>query len=848
MVEDAKAGSGRKAPSGPQELVHEFSTLAGGPEDKVQVDITYDLIRQFSHQLYTNPRKAIEELVCNSYDAGASECYVRTPRSEAENLLVLDNGVSMNLKGIHDLWTVGVSPKEADSEGYRVANNRSQIGKFGVGKLAAFALGKTLTHVAAAGGWARIVQVAEDEIKGFTGGTKPTFNVYRLEIDQARSILEPALLDLPSPWKSHWKTWTLAIVSDIEGDAQRRALHSGFLKRMITHALPLSAQFNVFIDGESVPLRTIPSENVALEVPVTDPKFIEHLESTLRTYWREQLHVESDADVPSDLIHVKKTRIKNPGKVSEQIDAIEVPRLGPVAGSAIMTRTTLTRSTVSERGYRDHGFRIYVHGKLANPEDELFGITQRSLKYWYRFRAELEIPSLDKVLLVQRNSFSEGSELTYVAREVLRAIFGEAKARYVENEAEETEYEPAPFGARLRFMAPYSGQLALKGLTPEGTPTKDLNGVEIGFAPNGPEKPVAQYLPEKNTIQINEDHPVIAAMEVVEGSHAKQLRQVIAEVGAGTILAGGYLQVRSVDQDIVDEAAGLIDDALRSAAGYIRDPVEDLISDMEESAETGGTAFETAVVRALRGLRLSAARKGGPELPDGVVEIPIAGGENLRIAVETKGSKHPITHEQINPAALEEHQRLLNCSRTIVVAKSFQTEGRGDEGSVLLRISKQNNLPLIPISAIAAILRLHRRRPFTHSKLVELLLDWRPPAGFDTVIERVWRELPDLGTLRLVLELAWEAQSKDVTNFPEPGMILVDARIRARKLERGQLVGILEAVRTMTGLIEVQDFGPYQFRLEQDPETILEAMTRAGSEDPPRAGAPVSKPEQPPKA
>lgn len=30
-------------------------------EGKVEVDISYDIIRQFSAQLYTNPRKAIED-------------------------------------------------------------------------------------------------------------------------------------------------------------------------------------------------------------------------------------------------------------------------------------------------------------------------------------------------------------------------------------------------------------------------------------------------------------------------------------------------------------------------------------------------------------------------------------------------------------------------------------------------------------------------------------------------------------------------------------------------------------------------------------------------------------------
>ncbi len=40
----------------------------GAKEAEVEVDISYDIIRHVSAQLYTNPRKAIEELVCNSFN------------------------------------------------------------------------------------------------------------------------------------------------------------------------------------------------------------------------------------------------------------------------------------------------------------------------------------------------------------------------------------------------------------------------------------------------------------------------------------------------------------------------------------------------------------------------------------------------------------------------------------------------------------------------------------------------------------------------------------------------------------------------------------------------------------
>src|ERR1700674_3798342 len=96
-------------------------------EGKVEVDISYDIIRQFSAQLYTNPRKAIEELITNSYDAGAKECWVRLPKASGEALAVLDDGEAMDLKGIKDLWRVAHSPKaKEDVNLQRIENNRMQ--------------------------------------------------------------------------------------------------------------------------------------------------------------------------------------------------------------------------------------------------------------------------------------------------------------------------------------------------------------------------------------------------------------------------------------------------------------------------------------------------------------------------------------------------------------------------------------------------------------------------------------------------------------------------------------------------------------------------------------------------
>ncbi len=371
---------------------------AGAAEGDVQVNISYDIIKQVSSQLYTNPRKAIEELVCNSYDAGATECFVKLPQNSSDALVVLDNGKSMDFQGLRDLWKVAKSPKKPDSSGRRIANNRLQIGKFGIGKLAAYALGKRLTHVATIDGVTRVISVGEDEIKE-RRGEPPSFKVYKLKESETRALLEPILERLPHPWDSKWDTWTMAAVEDIEQENFTRALKIGILRRMITTALPISETFKIVLEGETIPMREIANDEIERQVDVLNLDFRKKLELVLHDYWKTVLNKDKPQDVPHEYYKIKLVKMPSPDEVTKQVSAIEVPHLGPVAGTAILATQTLTTEKLDERGYVNHGFAIYANHKLINPEDELFGVTPRSHAYWRRFLARLEMPGLDEVLL-----------------------------------------------------------------------------------------------------------------------------------------------------------------------------------------------------------------------------------------------------------------------------------------------------------------------------------------------------------------------------------------------------------------------------------------------------------------
>jgi len=115
------------------------------------VQLSNELVSLLSEQLYQSPTKAIEELIVNSYDAGATVCKVFFPDPTEQlgdgnrnYIVVFDNGSGMDAEGLEALWRVGRSDKQ--NRAINPATKRKLIGKFGIGKLAANAVGHRLTY------------------------------------------------------------------------------------------------------------------------------------------------------------------------------------------------------------------------------------------------------------------------------------------------------------------------------------------------------------------------------------------------------------------------------------------------------------------------------------------------------------------------------------------------------------------------------------------------------------------------------------------------------------------------------------------------------------------------------
>src|SRR6266478_5937243 len=104
----------------------------GTETEKIDVRLSYRIVQLFSEGLYASPNKAIEELVANSFDAGARRVAVFLPadfHDQGATITVLDDGVGMDVGGLKQHWLIGKSDKQDLA---KPPLGRQQIGKFGI--------------------------------------------------------------------------------------------------------------------------------------------------------------------------------------------------------------------------------------------------------------------------------------------------------------------------------------------------------------------------------------------------------------------------------------------------------------------------------------------------------------------------------------------------------------------------------------------------------------------------------------------------------------------------------------------------------------------------------------------
>jgi Histidine kinase-, DNA gyrase B-, and HSP90-like ATPase len=668
--------------------------------DTVQVEIDYQILQHFSEHLYASPNKAVEELVTNGYDALAHTVQVYLPGTAANScLLVWDDGESMDVGGLKQLWWIARSPKE-NINAERVAvsadglTTRRMIGKFGIGKLASYAVGETVAHVCRREDVFLLVSVdyrdapsIEDQQNGEQGFPTP---VLSLEESKARDFVTSLFTSVPDGFEEMWsKTrWTLAIVDDLRPEV---TLTQGRLAWVLGNGMPLRPDFTVYVNGTAVTPKLEKDAVLTLDLAATE------LQSAINAQWTSAV---KDLDVEGEIAF---------GTDAAGAAVVVCPALGEVRAELRIFDRSLRTGRAANHG-RSEGFFVMVRDRLLNPDDGQFLLHDPSFATFYRMQALIWADGLDAELLADRERLRESSAATAELRVLQTGIYlaarGVVDKRDAEHAAEALPVTILPIDSREFFRQPLAALSMRRGgdqerLADPGAATIDVQPLTEG-------ERLTTLDVASDTFIVNATHPLFAAVRsrVGDKKAGQETLRLVELFAISDALLEGHLLDVGVDSDTIDQVMAWRDGQLRSlAAGYSGAP-DKIVAELWDASYVGGTRFERSLAQILALMGFTAEPDGKSGMKDVLVVAPI-GVEQYRFTVEGKGSKNQVANDAAEVSGASAHAKAADAEFAVIVAREFAGFGNNPatESAAVLNECATSTPPvsIVTVGTLAAL-------------------------------------------------------------------------------------------------------------------------------------------------
>lgn len=831
-----------------------FITI-GSKQSEIDVRISYRIIQLFSEGLYASPNKAIEELVSNSFDAGATIVHIILPQdltSKKGVIAVVDNGVGMDEGGLKEHWLIGVSQKRLN--GLNSPRDRKQIGKFGIGKLATYVLANKLTHISKVG--SKFYAVSMDYSKIPTGekGGIYTEEVVKIPL---RILTEPEAKAALSPWIREEKglegvklfgpkadsTWTVAIMSDLKemaGDIRRGRLHW-----VLQNAMPLRDDFKLFLDEK-----------------IIEPT---KLAGRIKQWILGKDIQKFSKPAPEKLAPIEN---KNEPKGSIFRYGLIHPQLGYIYGYAEIYDRLLTGG-LSADIERSHGFFVYINGRLININDEYFGIDKNLIRHgtFSRFRMVVHIDKLDEELRSSRETLREGPLVT-TARNLLRAVFNFARTELETHDevtspgtqvANRMAGSPASLTRRPIIglaTAAIQGKISPRYLSyPKNLGKKEqdeflssldrdlknpdgyLESVELTELSQDQGIALLDIVTKK--LQINTLHPFVAYF--LDDYESIKRRLPLEIYALSEILLEADLYQSGVDVAVINDLLDKRDETLRYLARSNGKQNAFLVAQNLIDATTDKDALEKQLVAAFDNMGFEAIPLGGPGKPDGRAHAHLAansgGAQQYSVSLEAKSKQdkdNKISAKEVNVSGIIRNRDTFKCDHAIVVGPDFPTT-KGEKSALYKEITgieenkKKTNktVTLIRIVDLARLVRLTSLKRIGLDRVRELLLTCITPEESKEWVDRLEAEAVQKTDYKEILETIWELQNETPSESIEYASIGTALRRRLKKisLTKDQIINICQSLSSIAP--EMISARSTTVELNQRPDKVLEAVGTA---------------------
>ena len=837
----------------------------GEPVQAVEINVDHAIVKHFSEHLYSSPNKAIEELVSNGFDALATRCYVYVPGEHVPSRVVVwDNGISMGVDGITAMWQIAKSPKEAlgrDRVVTAEGRQRAVIGKFGIGKLASYAVGHRISHICRTpdgrhlavsvdyrsftgsddsgagalksaegeaaeatkvGAASKVGQVVAKAGKPAEGGAEasPTHTSIReLTLAQAEEAVRSILpTGDATDFMLKEKHWTLAVIDDLR---LTKPLYPGRLSWVLGNGMPLRPDFQVWVEDVEVHPKLASNASTTWSLSETA------VQEALKSAWSDALEkerVSGEIDFEPPVLDPQSYEAKEPDAAEP---AVVFPTLGRVTVSVRLFEDSL--STHADEG-RSYGFFLMVRGRLVNPDDDKLFLHDPSFGTFYRSQFIIRANGIDAELLADRESLRRDTAMTRELQVLQAALY--RAARVAINSKDEVKANTAKPESRLpvRSRELFRDPMAALFSRAETKPTSiNLDEPIIDRKALGESESLSQLESSTGHLQVNSAHPFYRVVESQAGGgkRGSAVMRAFDLFAVAERLTEGFLYGRGLPEDQVLDILQWRDRLFRSLALAYGRNADDAILELRASSVEGKARFENAIAEMFRLMGFTATRDGASGEKDVIVVAPVGPGHRVFI-VEAKGSAGPVDNVPAAVASAASHRDKVNgAAHAIIVAREFSGFEKKDAPAILEECRAVKNVSVVTVETLVSLYESLLKYAYPLETIMDALFELESPAEKLARVEELEKPLHEFNFGEILDEI-WLRQSGSAMSDLVDIRSLWQARPEWRHgMELQEFTNKLTALSHFAGHLMVLDTVERAVHITQNPTFVADHVERA---------------------
>lgn len=844
--------------------------IIGTTISQISVEISTRFLEQFSEQLYSSPQKAFEELISNSWDAGANSVDIRIPDDLTDaqaTITVLDNGVSMDTEGLRELWHIAFSPKRNN----RSQHGRQMVGKFGIGKLATYLLANRLTYICKANdGVIRRVTMDYGKVDSQAKSEMLISNLNLDLYEVAENKLEEAILSITNGAETYAllhdgfhieqegvegsdefgaersklnrdisDTWTLVILSDLK--AAGRELKPGILRRMLRTALPLSTEMVIQLNNEVLTSTKLDMDvtrewRIGADLGFTEVEVLDREEAS-----DNGNSVEKKTSFPVDIS-------------DDPLPHIRLPEIGRVTGTVKLFKDKISGGKSDEHG-SSNGFHVNVCGRIVNQNDPSFGEENLSHAAWSRFRMSVRADGLDKYLTTNREQFQEQRSLK-IFRAFLRRVFNLARSAYDSDAGVELSdggdalvkslgvLSLAPLRSAvaqtLKTEPPLPGLFDDAGIDDrektreewyQNTGDNIRNALDSVRFEKSDDQSFVKFRIADNSIVINKQHPFVA-----EHSRTKAEKELLRTIGMVSFLSDIYALENGIEAEKLRQVREFRDRLMQFKAYQQRKSgtnIAQILLSVQNKSDTSAE-LETILADALRYIGWEIDTKGGSGEPEGLAkafsfsrpwsptqEDPEQPIYSFTYDAKSAGSGKAKTGN-LRLDAVNEHRKRYGADYALVVAPGFQ------DGAAVTR-ARQLDITLMTATDLGRLLELTVELGAIPLDQLEQIFKENDPQSVSEVIADIQKQLSNSRKLTIDVFLrALDALKGKVPDVLQPGQISLVCRTQLglKTVQNNDVVSVVKGMSILVPDLVGYDEQAQRVVVNASSERVAEAINR----------------------